>query len=156
VKHFSDLADARLTGEARSLRDRLLHLLNALDELPEPQMELRATATVERIRTVLRARRMRDQFFEPALFADPAWDILLELYLAELAQYRASVGTVCIGAAVAATTALRWINLLEKKGLVLRRPDPNDARRFYLSLSAEATKAMDSFFTAVDEPETVV
>lgn len=101
------------------------------------------------IRTILKHRRKRDEFFEGDLFADPAWDILLELYAAALGQSRLSTGSVSIGAAVPATTALRWIKSLEAKNLIERKADPLDARRNYLSLSEGAFDALTSYFKAI-------
>lgn len=37
-----------------------------------------------RVRAIIRARRLRDQFFGSDLFADPAWDMLLDLMAARL------------------------------------------------------------------------
>lgn len=106
-----------------------------------------ARAVSERdIRTILEHRRRREQFFEEELFADPAWDILLELYAATLGQLRMSTGSVCVGAAVPATTALRWIKVLEDKNLVERKGDPLDGRRIYLSLSKGALDALTNYF----------
>ncbi len=59
------------------------------------------------VRRTIRARRLRDQFFGTALFEDPGWDMLLDLYAAELERGRVSVSSLCIAAAVAPTTALR-------------------------------------------------
>jgi DNA-binding MarR family transcriptional regulator len=101
--------------------------------------------TRARVRELIRLRRRRGQFFDATLFADPAWDILLELYEAELAQHRLSISSVCIGAAVPSTTALRWINTLEKKGLVRRADDPMDGRRVFLSLTFGATEALSAY-----------
>ena len=94
------------------------------------------------IRALLRARRLRDEHFGAGLFEDPAWDMLLDLYAAELEGVRVSVSSLCIAAAVAPTTALRWIGRLSEQGLLERVPDPRDRRRAFISLSAEATAAM--------------
>lgn len=110
---------------------------------PEQQVSER------QVRDVLKLRRNRDRFFDSELFADPAWDILLELYAAALAQLRVSVTSLCCGAAVPATTALRWINHLEEKGLITRRPDPIDGRRHFLMLSKEGMEAMNAYFRTV-------
>lgn len=101
------------------------------------------------VQSILNRRRARDQFFDGDLFADPAWDILLELYAAELGQRRISVSNVCVSASVPATTALRWINHLESKDLVRRKPDPLDGRRVFLSLSGSGIAAMERYFAAV-------
>jgi DNA-binding MarR family transcriptional regulator len=136
---------ARLKDEALGVRERLHHLLRSLDDLVEPS-QVNNPATVERVRGMLKIRRLRERFFEASLFADPAWDILLELYMAELAQYRLSVSSLAIGAAVPATTALRWIKTLEKRGLLDRNPDPGDGRRTYVSLSTKAVEKMERLF----------
>ena len=98
------------------------------------------------IRRILRARLDRNRFFPSHLFADPAWDMLLDLYAAELGQQRVSVCSLCAAANVPTTTALRWIASLEREGLVERNPDPLDARRFFLSLSGKASQAMAQYF----------
>lgn len=101
------------------------------------------------IRAIVNRRRARDHFFGGDLFADPAWDILLELYAAILGQRRVSVSNVCMASSVPATTALRWISHLESKDLVLRKPDPLDGRRVFLSLSESGIAAMEAYFGAV-------
>ncbi|MEG8025820.1 hypothetical protein QP162_18255 [Sphingomonas aurantiaca] len=42
-----------------------------------------ATPSAADVRRAIRARRLRDQFFGTALFEDPGWDMLLDLYAAE-------------------------------------------------------------------------
>jgi hypothetical protein len=42
----------------------------------------------------------RARFFQEELFADPAWDMLLDLLQAEIAQHRVPVSSLCIAAAV--------------------------------------------------------
>src|SRR5690606_396517 len=59
------------------------------------------------VRGIIRARRLRDQFFRGELFADPAFDTLLDLYAARLEGRRVAVSSLCIAASVPATTALR-------------------------------------------------
>jgi DNA-binding MarR family transcriptional regulator len=104
-------------------------------------------ATLEaKVRSVLKARRARESLLGHELFSDPAWDILLELYLAELSQHRQTITALCAGAAVPATTALRWINHLEAKGLVRKSPDPIDRQRVFTSLSETASEMMKGYF----------
>ena len=54
-----------------------------------------------------------------------------------------------IAAAVAPTTALRWIGKLTEVGLFERHPDPTDRRRAFLALSPRALKGMGSYVAAV-------
>ena len=87
------------------------------------------------IRRLFKARRLRDAAFAPRLFADPAWDMLLELTASRLEERRLSVSSVCVAAAVPASTALRWLGELERRGLVLRARDPADGRRVFAEIS---------------------
>ncbi|MDB5677076.1 MarR family winged helix-turn-helix transcriptional regulator [Sphingomonas bacterium] len=105
--------------------------------------------TSSEIRKVIRARRMRDQFFADGLFEDPAWDMLLDLYAADLEGAQVSVSSLCIAAAVAPTTALRWIARMTEAELFVRQPDPFDRRRAFLALSEQARLKMDRYFAAL-------
>ncbi len=108
------------------------------------------------VRRIIRLRRVRDQFFEPELFADPAWDMILDLYAARLEHNRVSVSSLCIAAAVPATTALRWIKALTTSGLFERRADPHDGRRIFVALSDSAAAAMHAYFAAIVDDGAVI
>lgn len=101
------------------------------------------------VRSIIRARRLRDQYFKGEIFADPAFDVLLDLYAARLEKNRVAVSSLCIAAAVPATTALRWIKHLTDRGLLVRAADPQDGRRVYIELSDEAARAMGRYLSAV-------
>ncbi len=88
---------------------------------------------------------MRDALFPTGLFADPAWDLLLDLYVAGVERRRISISSACIAAAVPSTTALRWIAVLESKGLILRIADSKDRRRAYLTLGAQASRSIEAW-----------
>lgn len=90
------------------------------------------------LKKLIAERRKRASYFSGDLFADPAWDILLILALAESRFQRLSVSQLCERLDVPATTALRWLNTLTNAGLVIRREDVNDKRRKYVELSPEA------------------
>ncbi|MBX9858167.1 MAG: hypothetical protein K2Y20_01065 [Sphingomonas sp.] len=101
------------------------------------------------IRRAIRARRLRDQFFGDGLFEDPAWDMLLDLFAADLEGAQVSVSSLCIAAAVAPTTALRWIGRLTEAGLIARHPDPSDRRRAFMLLSSSARNDMRRYWQAM-------
>lgn len=115
-------------------------------EGPAGEPAVRAPAT--QIRAIIRARRLRDQHFDAALFADPAWDMLLDLMAARLRGEKVAVSSLCIAAAVPPTTALRWIKSLCDQGLFVRAADPEDGRRVFIALSDEAAAAMEAYFAA--------
>jgi hypothetical protein len=101
------------------------------------------------IRALIRARRMREQFLPADLFADPAWDMILDLMAARLANQRVSVSSLCIAAAVPPTTALRWIRQLTERGVFSRIDDPADGRRVFIELTDDAAEAVMAWSIAV-------
>ena len=107
--------------------------------------------SAETVRNVIRARRLRARYFAEELFADPAWDMLLDLLQAEIAQLRVPVSSLCIAAAVPATTALRWLKTLVSQGLFIRRADPHDGRRVFVELAPETSQALRRYFAEVGQ-----
>ena len=107
------------------------------------------SSAVEAVRSAIASRKSRADFFSGALFADPAWDMLLELFQAELEQTRVSTSKLCAAAAVPYTTALRWLNTLTDDGLLVRRDDPIDKRRVFIELAPASSEAMRRYFVAV-------
>ncbi|MGB3796265.1 MAG: winged helix DNA-binding protein [Alteraurantiacibacter sp.] len=98
------------------------------------------------IKQILRNRQLRDNHFDPSLFADPAWDMILDLMVAREEHRRISVTSLCVAARVPGTTALRWINTLIERGLIERFDDPSDKRRSFVRLSDKGAKAAADFF----------
>lgn len=105
-------------------------------------------AKASMVRDLIKLRRMREQFFPADLFADPAWDILLDLYAAKLESKSVSVSSLCIAAAVPPTTALRWITTMTEHGALVRKQDPRDARRVFIELSADSEERLGNYFEA--------
>ncbi|MDY7097380.1 MAG: MarR family winged helix-turn-helix transcriptional regulator [Pseudomonadota bacterium] len=94
-------------------------------------------------------RRKRVSIFEdPELFGEPAWDILLDLYIAQIEGKPVSVSSACIGSASPPTTGLRWLGVLADQKLVLREHDPLDQRRVLVRLTEKALKLMDEYFAS--------
>ena len=98
-------------------------------------------------------RRTRLQSFSQpfAIFGEPGWDILLEIYLADTVGKSMCVGTVCFAADVAQTTGLRWLAKLERIGLVSRNDDPKDGRRGLVKLSARGRREMERYLDRIVE-----
>lgn len=102
------------------------------------------------LRRIIRQRQLRARFFDSELFADPAWDMLLELTAARAENARISVTSLCIASGVPPTTALRWIDQMTKAGLFERRGDAMDRRRSYITMTDKAANAMARFFAELD------
>ena len=113
-------------------------LQRSLGYAPDPA----GPADLEFIRAMLRARRLRDEHFPGDLFADPAWDILLDLMAARLERKQVTVSSLCVASAVPPTTALRWIGVLAERGLLVRAADAADRRRAFVELSDAGARAL--------------
>lgn len=109
--------------------------------LPDPRL----------IRSIIRQRRLRSQFFESGIFADPAWDILLDLAAARAEHKRVSVSSLCIASGVPPTTGLRWIQQLTTMGLLDRTADDRDRRRTFVSLSDAGADMLARYFAHLDQ-----
>ncbi len=124
--HYNGAADQR--------SDRLVNKVRA--PLPDPRL----------VRHMIRQRQARANFFDADLFADPAWDILLDLTAARAENVRVSVTSLCIAAGVPPTTALRWISQMVESGLLIRLEDDCDKRRAFIALGDAAADAMSRYF----------
>ena len=107
------------------------------------------------VRHIIRDRSRRAEAFGNDLFADPAWDMLLDLTAAREEHRRVSVSSLCIASGVPATTALRWIQQLVDAGLFERVRDESDKRRAFVALTDKAATAMARYFQKLEMPVAV-
>jgi len=158
----SDVASDNNAERLRQLSEEVSRIASTLARLSTgPGTPIRAVEQVpagdvpplsaDTVRAVIRARRLRARYFREDLFADPAWDMLLDLLQAEIAQLRVPVSSLCIAAAVPATTALRWLKTMVSQGIFVRRADPHDGRRVFVELAPEASQALRRYFAEVGQ-----
>jgi DNA-binding MarR family transcriptional regulator len=107
--------------------------------------------SVEPVDRIFHARRARARYLPEDLFAEPAWDMLLDLLRCELRGRSLSTSDLCIRAGVPSTMALRWISAMVQKGVLIREPDRRDARRVFITLAPEASLALRRYFAQVIE-----
>lgn len=142
--------------ELRELSAKMLHLSSQLDVgyplKPSKGADSTIDAEIDKLNHILKLRRARKNFFDEALFADPAWDIMLDAALSQLRQIRSTVSDLCVASEVPPTTALRWIATLEKKGILQRTPDRLDGRRFFISLTDMAMNGMKDYLRSIPSP----
>lgn len=102
---------------------------------------------IERAEGLYRERRRRDAKIcrTSELFGEPSWDILLDLFIAQGRERPVSVSSACIASTTPQSTALRYVGLLEKVGLVRRAKDPRDGRRQYLELTETGLSNMEAY-----------
>jgi DNA-binding MarR family transcriptional regulator len=102
-----------------------------------------------------RLRNARSTIISEEFFGEPAWDILLDLYVQRRRGVRVSVTSACIASNSPPTTALRWIEVLEEGSYVKREQDPKDKRRHFVSLTEigeqKIKKVLSNMFTSLRE-----
>lgn len=149
------LAARRISSTESSMLDfgqqlsRLVSVLegSALEPKPDGRgTDKEITAT---LRAIIGSRGLRSRFFPSQLFADPAWDILLDLTRAKLEDQEVSVSSVCIAASVPMSTALRWVRQMTDAGLLRRWTDPKDRRRDLITLTEPTTSRMRDYLASV-------
>ncbi|MFV0645886.1 MAG: MarR family transcriptional regulator [Sphingomonadaceae bacterium] len=110
-----------------------------------------AFPSVDLVRRIIRLRQLRGRFFDSQQFADPAWDILLDLTAARAERKRVSVTSLCIASGVPPTTALRWIVQMTDADILERAEDPADKRRAFIRLSDKSADSMAHYFAEVKQ-----
>lgn len=141
-----------LADELMAIAARLRDAAEGAGGEPESLRPVRpARSHLALARKAYALRRKRAAIFgNPDLFGEPAWDILLDLFIAQGEGKPVSVSSACIGSAAPATTGLRWLGVLADEGLVVRENDPEDHRRVLVRLTPAGRAAMERFFDAAD------
>jgi DNA-binding MarR family transcriptional regulator len=94
-------------------------------------------------------RRRRDRFFPATLFGEPAWDILLDLYIQGERGTPVSISSACLAGGTAPTTGLRWLSNLDELGLTERKPNASDGRMSWIRLTARGREQMQAYLADI-------
>lgn len=101
------------------------------------------------VRAYLKARQRRADFMDVSMFADPAWDIMLDLTSAALEGRSVPAFSAGVAANVPMSTALRYVKRLVEDGTVKRWDDPDDKRRSLLALEDHALEKMIAYLSSI-------
>jgi len=139
----------RDVAEAR----RLLSLLADVDsgrpseaEAAAPTQKIPPADLLGRARAILAARRQREALFGKTIFGEPAWEMLLLLYLGA-SESRRTLGRLGKLAGISKSTALRWIDYLDRQGLVRREPHPTDKRAVFVELTRKGREEIGVYLS---------
>ena len=95
-----------------------------------------------------RMRQARANYLPPEMFGEPAFDILLALYIEGDAQ-PVRITTLVEAAGTPMTTTLRWVEALERERLVEREVEPSDRRTHMVRLSEHGRAKMNVYLSEV-------
>ena len=138
VGRFSDSPE----GLSVSLTGHAHHICS-----PEQRELLRLDAV--RVRA---SRELRRKLFDPHMFGEYGWDILLALYVNENTRGRLNTTELCAQSGAPMTSALRWLDFLEERDLITRCDSTVDQRIVYVELSNKGRMTMDAYFVEMRDP----
>ena len=104
-------------------------------------LELLGT-TEEEIESILKLRRARAAAFSGSIFADVAWDILLQLFAARLGSRRVKLSD--LEALAPSSTVARWAAVLEERGFISL--ETSSSNELWLHLSDSGLTKMVALF----------
>lgn len=135
--------------ELRDVASSLLKLADSMEQNWSPdrvqshfswpsradRIERNSLELAKRAVLLMEHRKIREKYLPGELFGDPAWNMLLDLFVQFAGGAKVSITSLCIAAYCPGTTALRYIKQLEEAGLVEREASPSDARVKLLTLT---------------------
>jgi len=113
---------------------------------PKPDMAF------ENARATMRRRILRRQLIgAEELFGEPAWEMLIDLFVHECQGKPLSTSDLCVTSTIPMSSALRLVQKLCDAELVDRTPDLMDARRSFVRLQPATSHRLRAYFS--DAPE---
>jgi DNA-binding MarR family transcriptional regulator len=130
---------------------QLLELLLAPENRQRAEAETQSSQSVcpDNLLAVARffylARQSRAEYFSPAMFGEPAWGVILALYLKEAEAVGPTISSLARAAGTPVSTAVRWLDYLEKRGWVERQSNSVDGRALTAMLSIEGRNRLEKY-----------
>lgn len=123
---------------------------------PYPAQDKQAAGSTEdretltsRARSLLNSRRVRKQYFQSDIFGEPAWEILLALYVTQESGARLTMTKLAEWIEAPLTTVARWVKALEEQSLVQRVEHPTDRRTIFIRLHEAGRSALDAYLASI-------
>lgn len=146
----------RLADTARTLAEvsrEMAHWVPILRRLAEAEqlrdLALGHTSEINgaAIRSIINARRLRDQYFWPAM-SEAAWALLLELFANRLQGERLDVAGLSVVTDIPLASALHWIEWLSGRGMVVRNGPGEIPENALVALTEAGADEMRAYLLA--------
>lgn len=115
--------------------------------------DLASDAEIVFAKRLYEQRRARSAYFPSLAFTEPAWDILLYLFIRQ--GKKVTSREACEGSATNKTTALRYVDRLIEIGMIERFGCNIDRRVQFVSLTEKALEQMREYMAMPDAFERV-
>lgn len=117
---------------------------------PDETGEDAATAharILDNARSAMRRRMLRHQLLGSAeLFGEPAWDMLLDLFIHECEDKPLAMSSLCISAGMPTSSAMKLIQRMCDAAILERIPDPHDGRRSLMRIAPKVAHRLRAYF----------
>jgi DNA-binding MarR family transcriptional regulator len=128
----------------------ILRMLGAAPAASPPP-DIDRERLVDRARVIFAERKRRGEFFPRRLFNEPAWDMLLALYVTDSSGGRQTIGKLVSWIGAPQTTALRWIDYLESRQMLSRQQHVRDRRITFVDLTDKGKQMLENYLRTVPD-----
>jgi pyruvate/2-oxoglutarate dehydrogenase complex dihydrolipoamide dehydrogenase (E3) component len=123
------------------------HIPSEMPASPFTGPEQTVVRAIERVTALIALRAQRDALLGAHYFGEPAWDMLLDLFIARAEGRKTSSTSAALASRAPTTTALRYISILQQAGLIDKRHAEHDLRVHYVALTDDAYRNMVALFS---------
>jgi hypothetical protein len=117
---------------------------------PLPPSKERIQVALEAARKAVRDREARADFVgNQEIFGEPAWDILLDLFIRQANESHVSARGAMTHSGAGPSTVVRWLSVLEQNGLIQTMPDPSDSKHSLIQLTPAGYEGMLRYLEAI-------
>lgn len=128
---------------ARRLDELLKTVSHVSDKAPPAEVH---DGILHAARQAWKARRERQRIFGHSIAPDPAWDTLLDLFIARIEGRQVTVSSVSAAIGSSQATVLRWLAQLVEAKLVSSAPNPSNQADRHLMLTDQGLNLMCDYF----------
>ena len=112
---------------------------------------------VKKAADLIEIAKRRSRYMSAAnLFADPAWFIMLDLFVRQHSGLQTTVSSACHASFSPVTTALRYLAMLTERNMIERAYDPVDKRRVFVKLTQEASAQIQRTLLTDDDDDLTI
>jgi DNA-binding MarR family transcriptional regulator len=126
-----------------------LRIKSRCDTFPETALQTERRYEVA-YRAAVQSRRLRaNHFSSQDMFGEPAWDILLDLYIHQIRNDEVSVKSANFDSSAPASTEQRWFRILEDQNLIFSVEDPTNPRRCFIRLTPAGYESLTRYLNEI-------
>lgn len=148
IADHPNAAPDMVAGEALQKILQQFHDVCQTLDFPQANEPDTSAATFARLLLKINRAQCRVMGDDAGIFGDPAWNIMLDLYVSQHDARGVTVGDACIASGAPTTTGLRYIERLVSMRLIERHNGRHDARVKELRLTEMGLAKMSAMLAA--------